>query len=207
MYAFLLLALPALVIWYCTGNSRYSVNSFIPPVLISVFIAVFLCLAKEFLFVSSVIVEQNYFTYTAKLIINLTVIPCALLALLFYFISRDSLTYKIHSFLPLEASFYAILLPFYVITGEEKISFFLNICLPVLIVSSLLFSQAMLYKSEKSPKEHKWGTFLIAALPMAVPSIIQGLWMFGMHPFFYSIISVAFACLSVILFRKNRPNQ
>ena len=140
MYAFLLLALPGAIVWHCTTNRSYKFKAFIPPVLLGVFSAVIICIIREFLLTSADIVEESFFLYFICDALNNTALPALILFAAFYFISNDKIKYKFLSIFPLEASFFAILLPFTVITGENRISFFLNTCLPLIFLSSISIS-------------------------------------------------------------------
>ena len=213
MYAFLLLALPGAIVWHCTTNRSYKFKAFIPPVLLGAFCAVIICIIREFLLTSADIVEESFFTYFICDALNNTALPALILFAAFYFISKDNIEYKFLSIFPLEASFFAILLPFTVITGENRISFFLNTCFPLIFLSSISISTtASLFSLKVKSKNVILCMRAVSILAFFIPSFAKALWMFGTGvlvyiPFTVIISAAALLTASKIKFDVSYTNM
>ncbi|MBO4404077.1 MAG: hypothetical protein J5780_01950 [Treponema sp.] len=212
MYAFLLLALPALIIRYCFTDRTFSSKQFIPPVLTGLFLGIFLCMAREFFFVSSSLTVNSLPVYFFNDMLSYSVLPSAAVLLIFNLISRDRAEYKAASVFPLEASFYAVLLPFTVISSDEKTSFFLNIILPVLTAAALFAQSAFVTLSAKNALKKSTSVILKAAavlVPAVIPFVKQ-IWFFGGSIILYLACTVIVTVLSLLLFafaQKERADS
>ncbi|MBP5251326.1 MAG: hypothetical protein J6Z17_02815 [Treponema sp.] len=205
MYAFLLLALPGAIVWHCTTNRSYKFKAFIPPVLLGVFCAVILCIIREFLLTSADIVEESFFSFFLKDLLNNTALPAFIIYAAFFFISKDKPDYKVLSILPLEASFFAILLPFTVITGENRVSFFLNTCFPLIFLSCISVSTTTAFYSLKAEsKLHIWLFRTAAAAVFFVPSFTKTVWMFGYSALLYIPLTLLISAGSLYLAVKAK---
>ena len=116
MFLFAFLILPIFLAWYCF----YKKNSkILPSILIGIVCAVVLCLILALFTFSHRIVPYDFPKNLTHLLLTQTVLPLLVPYLLFVIFSKDNLEYKMESFLPLSLSFFAVYLPFIILTTAE----------------------------------------------------------------------------------------
>lgn len=213
MYLFLLVAIPAAVAGYMFAQPEHERKSFVPPVLCGCIMAVLICAVKAmFIFTEHVWTASFVSGFSMRFLFQ-WLLPVGALYALFLLVSRDSCGYKLSAFFPLTASFYAVFVPFLVITGEERPSLFLLFAKPVLGVSALQLVSFFLRKlccGIKAKSALRVVVYaLLAFVCLMVPPALETLWYFGSPLFLWLPLCLVFsaaAAASCLSCRKETVN-
>ena len=177
MFLFAFLILPIFLAWYCF----YKKNSkILPSILIGIVCAVVLCLILALFTFSHRIVPYDFPKNLTHLLLTQTVLPLLVPYLLFVIFSKDNLEYKMESFLPLSLSFFAVYLPFIILTTAEGLysgfSLFIKPILFLMMILVCAFSVKQINKSIISKKVIPVILFtFVFVIFMIIPSIVEAL--------------------------------
>ena len=202
MHLFLLFSIPFILIWYILTATEYKWTSFIPPVLTGMLIATAACFIKEFFIFYSHTATASFASQFIYLSARDSLIPVTLLCAVFFFLSKDDWDYKAKSIAPLTLSFFAIYIPYFVITGKEPQSAYLNIIKPVLF-TSLSLTESILFSSTISSVKKKNSLsavfiFSIAA-SLFIPSLAESVWYYSMNTVIWILISILYISVPVLV--------
>lgn len=204
MYSFLILSIPAAVIFYCCIHTEYSFKSFFGPIAIGLTAGIASAIFKEYFIFSAYVATSGFFEHFLH-ILKTTIFPPVILFALWDFLSKDDTKYKTTSAFPLLASFYAIFLPYISISSPEKHSFFFLFENPILFICTAFFAQALYLKTKRSiesKQKNKTAAFAIAFIVISsVLPIIQTLWYFKIFGFVHAVIAVIFAAATFIFYK------
>ena len=177
MFLFSFLVLPVLLVWFCF----YKKNSkLLPSILFGMICAVVLSLFLVLFTFSHRIIPYDFRENLTYLLLNQTVLPLLIPYFLFVVFSRDNWEYKIENFLPLELSFFAVYLPFIILTTAEGLysgfSLFIKPILFLVMILVCAFSVKQIYKSIISKKVIPIILFTVVfVIFMIIPSIVEAL--------------------------------
>ena len=204
MYSFLILSIPATVIFYCFNHSKYSFKNFLAPIAIGLTAGIVSAIFKEYFIFSAYIATSGFFEHFMH-ILKTTLLPPIILFALWDFFSKDDIKYKTTTAFPLLASFYAIFLPYISISSPEKHSFFFLFENPLLFICSSFFAQTLYLKiklSIESKTKNKIPALSIAFIVSAsVSPAIQTLWYFKMFGFAHTVLTIIFAGATFIFYK------
>lgn len=179
MYSFLLLAIPAATLCYCFSHSEYRFRNFLIPALTGMMAGILAACIKEF-FIFSVYIPKGSVPGNMLHLFKPTFFPCLALCGLLTFFSKDDRQYKATALFPLISSFYAVYLPYTVISGPESRSFFLLFISPVLTLCTALSVQTAVFLIGRKVLSCGWKSSLpyIVLFPAAtaVQPAIHALW-------------------------------
>ncbi|WP_276781063.1 hypothetical protein [Treponema succinifaciens] len=204
MYSFLILSIPATVIFYCCIHTEYSFKSFFGPIAIGLTAGIISAIFKEYFIFSAYVATSGFFEHFLH-ILKTTFFPPVILFAFWDLFSKDGTRYKTTSAFPLLASFYAIFLPYISISSPEKHSFFFLFENPILFICTAFFSQAFYLKiklSIESKKKNKTAVFAIAFVVISsILPAIQTLWYFKIFGFAHAVLAVIFAMATFIFYK------
>ena len=201
MYSFLILSIPAAVVFYCCIHTEYKFKSFLAPIAIGLTAGIAAAVFKEYFIFSAYVATSGFLEHFLH-ILKETFLPPLILFALWEFLSKDDTKYKNTASFPLLASFYAIFLPYISISSPEKNSLFFLFENPFLFILTVFFDQAIYYKikiSIKSGEKHK--TAVLAAAFVAassIPPAIQTIWYFKISEFAHIALAVIFFAATLI---------
>ncbi|WP_308692526.1 hypothetical protein [uncultured Treponema sp.] len=204
MYSFLILSIPAAIVFYCCIHTEYSFKSFFAPIAIGLTAGIVSAIFKEYFIFSAYVATSGFFEHFLH-ILKTTLLPPAFLFALWDLFSKDETRYKATAAFPLLASFYAIFLPYTSISSPEKHSFFFLFENPILFICTAFFAQALYLKikiSIKSKQKNK--TAILAIVFVIISSVlpaIQTLWYFKIFGFAHIVFSVIFAAATFIFYK------
>lgn len=175
MLLFLLLLMPLTLILFLY---KKPLKTAFPLVFIGFACAILVCGLKGFFMFSHRIVYYSFLRTWISLFLTQTFLPIVILYGLFFVISHDDLNYKTDAFVPLIFSFYAVYLPFTVISETESIySGFQILIKPVLFGSMLMlfgFLSSSLFSAFLSKNKKKAAILSVAAFLFFIfPSFIE----------------------------------
>ncbi|MCQ2582312.1 MAG: hypothetical protein MJ160_00250 [Treponema sp.] len=209
MLLFLVFLIPLLLTLYYFFSEK---RNFILVTTIGLVTSILVCLVRLFVFYSHrLIIDsfiQNYFFY----LVRLAIIPIGLLYGVFFLLTRDTVEYKLKAFFPLVASFFAVYLPYYIISASgpsySGYDCFLRPALYAAMIVQLSYSINNLYKFvvEKDQKGIIISS-VIAAVYLLFPAAVDSSYMIGRGFGFAVILSIMFiaypAFISVLKFLKK----
>ncbi|MCR4734975.1 MAG: hypothetical protein K5829_08235 [Treponema sp.] len=200
MLVFLFTVLPIALIFFLLSSKNRS-NRFL--VLLGIICAALLCIVKAlFVFAHRIVPAafgQNYLFY----LMNEYFLPQFILYGLFFLISKDKLDFKLKSYFPLLTSFYALYMPYCIIsaTESEVYSGFSIFVKPMLYLAMLTQCGLSFYAftSEKKKSVLKIIiSILLLIVYLFVPAIIETLYIMNMLPVLFIIISVIYIALPFV---------
>ncbi len=212
MNIFLLISIPSILIWTILTNPEYRWTSFVPPIIIGLLTAILTCFIKEFFIFYSHISTSNFLAHFAYLSLRDSIIPVLVLNLAFFLLSKDDWDYKIESIAPLAHSFFAVYIPYFVLTGKEPQSLFLNIIKPLLFsalpISSSLLCSGLISCIRKKNSLSAAIIFAIIAV-LLLPSLTESIWYYNMNSLIWIILTAVYIFAAVILtvLKKSRKEE
>lgn len=217
MYSFLLLAIPAGLLWYIFSDKKRKAVFSIIPIIAGIFTGTAYTFILKFVVTLNENVTDSAFSYINTINLRYNLLPVFIISTVFFFLSKDSIEYKVKSFIPLSLSFQEICTAYFVIGNQEKGSFFLLICLPALVCSTYLASGFLLEKAvnifEKTSKAIIKSSALVltSIILIALIPAVQSLWFFNKADFIYILSSIILFALTVavtaFLYKKNTESS
>lgn len=210
MYLFLLVAFPAFFIGWLFAQPDYKRTSYLFPIISGAIIAALVCTIKA-LFVFS---KHTWTTFFLSGFIHLlfveVLLPCALLYGAFLFFSKDDNDYRASSFLPLMAAFYAVFIPYRVITMSEPLSVFPLFVKPIIYVSMVSYLSSIAFElfaaiddKNKNKIIHYSG---VAFLSACFPPALEAWWHLGGKLYFIIPLAVIYTALAFALYLKMKKD-
>lgn len=212
MLLFMLILFPALSVLFLLNaqDKAYRgvfASGVISGAVVCVFVSVFKFLHRipEYSFASN-------FSYFA---VNEYVLPLALLYLLFFFLVKDPLMFRVNSFFLLEGGFFSIYMPYYIIVScPSAFSFYELFLKPSIWVSMVALVAFFLRSLAITEIKGSKGKFILlcvlVALSLFVPSLLNAIWILNwLKPLFivlsaiYIAAGVCFLVLDLIFFKDS----
>ena len=196
------LLLPLILTAWCLYKKDTRIISVI---FIGLIAGVLVCGFKAFFLYSHRIIPYSFSENVVYLLVRQTLLPVALIYGLFCLWSRDTFEFKAESFCPLLLSFYALYLPYTIISTAEQVytafSLLVKPCLFCAMILILAFFMCKLQKSvagKKTVQAVLWGIlFLIAVV---IPSFIEGMFVMDMSYFLILLLSGIYSAALPVLF-------
>ena len=203
MLLFLLLLMPLTLILFLYKKPLRTVY---PLIFIGFACAVLLCGFKGFFMFSHRIVYYSFWRTFLSLFLTQTFLPIVILYGLFFAISHDELSFKTDAFVPLIFTFYAVFLPFTVISETESIFSGYEILLKPALYGSMLvlmgFLTSSLFNAVFSNNIKKTVLLsVIALIFLAGPALIETLYLLTSVHFLIVLVSgIYVGCVLLYLF-------
>ncbi|MBO7638308.1 MAG: hypothetical protein J6S91_04965, partial [Treponema sp.] len=137
------------------------------------------------------------------LLLTQTILPIVLCLAAFLIFSRDSAVYKAESLGPMLAAFYAVVVPFTVISGPDKTTVFMNFGKPLLY--SGMFILLSLFAALGTAKMAQKKIFIaipfyiIALVQIPIPAFIENRWYYTMDSMSLTV-SIAYAAIALFFY-------
>lgn len=203
MYTFLFACIPLIVLLVCCSSGKHNWKSFIPPVAIGGLVALVFYLSRKFVFFN----RYTWTTDLASAVVHITVydviIPFVICMAVFCIFDRSKLVYKAESIAPLMLTFFAVMVPYNIISGDDGIASFMIFGKPLLYAGMpiLVSVFATLGAEFVEKKQLVPGIlFFVLGLPwLVVPAIVETLWYYSGNSV-YIFVSAGFAVASVLIY-------
>ena len=180
MYMFLLLSIPSAFICFMLTERNYGWTSFIPPMLAGALAAMVVCFTKAFFIFSGHLYTEQFLHNMLYLLLHDTLLPVVLCTAFFACISKDGADYKAAAVFPLAGAFFAVAVPFGVLTGAERSAPFLLFVKPVLMAAMAAAVSALARTAcsavAKGSKALCVPLLAAALLCLAVPPAVETAW-------------------------------
>ncbi|MBQ7168248.1 MAG: hypothetical protein IJR93_15030 [Treponema sp.] len=178
MYAFILLAIPCLLLFFL--RSPLAKGSYWLAFSLGFFPALAWCIIDEFFVFSAYRAVPALGRTYAHILIKDIVLPAVLLCGPYFLISRRKPSDRAFALLVVLAAFYMAYLPYGVISGEERFSFFCALVKPVLICSHVILLAMCCTGLCRSVAAKRKPLAVLFALGMivfpALPPLAESLW-------------------------------
>ena len=138
MFLFLILVLPAALVYYL---SKEDDRAEISVVLTGFLSSALSCTLKAFFGFMHRIPSAGFWLNFLYIVFSQTAVPAVVVFLLFVYLSKDTIEFRIGSYFPLLCSFYAVYLPYHIMAGSgSAYSFFELFLKPLMYLAMLLAS-------------------------------------------------------------------
>ena len=182
MFLFLIILLPSALAYYLISADDKAV---IPVALTGVLSSALFCALKAFFSFMYRIPSASFLPNYAYVLFGQILVPSAVVYLLFFFLSKDDLSFRVKSYFPLLCSFFAVYLPYHVIAGSASsysvFELFLKPVLYLMMLESSALCVRFVFRSfgEKNKKTKAvWISALCTSL--LVPAAIETAWFIGL---------------------------
>ncbi|MCK9169072.1 MAG: hypothetical protein M0P01_01510 [Treponema sp.] len=214
MFLFLIILLPSALVY---SLINFDDKAVIPVVLTGVLSSVLFCALKAFFSFMYRVAAAEFLSNYAYILFGQTLAPVAVVYMLFFFLSKDDVSFRIKSYFPLMCSFYSIYMPFHIIAGSgSSYSAFELFLKPVLylmmLVSSSLCVRFVFRSFGTRDIKPKIIWILVLCVSLLLPAAIETLWFIGFPVWIWLVlwmVYVFFAACGYInagkddLFMKN----
>ncbi|MCR5764142.1 MAG: hypothetical protein K6G00_12255 [Treponema sp.] len=208
MHTFLLISMPAIMIWAIITNPEYRWTSFVPPALTGLIIAIITCAIKEFFIFYSHIATTNSFAHFLYLAARDSIIPMTVLFLIFMILSKDERNYIIESIVPLSLSFFSAYIPYFILRGKEPQSMFLSVIKPLLFISLSFLASAAVKCMHSYIKNNNKPFIALAAFAtiicLILPSMIETIWYYNINRIIWLLLSIIYISAAFCFTLKSR---
>lgn len=210
MYLFLLAALPAFCLGWLFSQPSYERTAFIPALLWGLLSATVVCTIKAFFFFTTFVWTGSFVSGFIHVLVTDAILPCILLYAVFLFFSKDDNDYKANAFLPLMASFYAVYIPYRVLSMTEPLSVFPLFVKPVLFVSMVSFLSSLVHRFFSALDAKKVGALIgycfVGIVVACVPAALEAWWHLGGKLLFVVPLAILYAALAFVVYLKLKKD-
>ena len=207
MYLFLLTFIPLSILFFTHIGSSNSWKNFIPQMIFALVIASAVCCIKEFFIFSFYIKTDSFIKNCLHVFFKDSALPFIALGICHLLLCKDDFEYKTEAFFVLLASFYALYIPYFVISAMERNSIYYLFFKPIVFAEmSLLISLVIpLFLNKKTTKNTK-EIILLSAITMLiclVPAVIENLWYFSILKILWLIVFCIYTYVCGLFFYKK----
>ena len=179
-------------------------KTLIPLIFFGTMAAALLCAFRAFFLFAHRVIPYSFGDNFVFLFFRQVFLPLIILYGLFFFISRDSLDFKIEMFLPLMTSFYMLYLPFCIISSAEGLYSAFGLFVKPILFAAMLFQLSFsLWGLKKSFEERKillavmYGFLLL--LYIIAPALIEAFYMISAGFLLSLLFSILYCAIPVFL--------
>lgn len=205
MFLFLILLFPT-VLCFCCFHSTKKIYGFLVAsgaflgILASGCTALFSYMHR----IPEFSVCSNFFYYFLKEY----VLPLVLVYALYFFATKDSVEFKIKAFFPVSAAFYAVYMPYCVISSSSAaFSFFQLFIKPVLMLSMVFMASFFAYRIYCAAVLKNISKIIVlsflALIALLVPPALETMYLLCIALPVVYIVAVVFALFALVLFFVN----
>ena len=200
MLSFLFIVLPLSLLVYFLYDKN---SKFFCPMLVGVLCAVLLCAFKVFFTYSHRLIPVSFSENFAYYLLNQSCAPLCGVSLIYFLITKDSLENKIHAFFPLITAFYAVYLPYLVVSGTTSVysgyAIFMKPLVFLAMVVQCALSLRCIFASVKS-KNVVFAAINIVLIVayLIIPAIIEALYAMNMSFVAVIVLSAVYVIIPIV---------
>ena len=200
MLTFLFLVLPLSLIFYYLFNKD---SKFFGAMLVGVLCAVLLCAFKVFFTYSHRLIPDSFSENFVYYLLNESCLPLCGVSLIFFLIKKDSLENKTNLFFPLIAAFYAVYLPYLVISRTTSVysgyAIFIKPVVYLAMIVQCALSLRCIFSSIKSKKIVFVAINLVLIVAyLIIPAIIETLYAMNVNFVAMIVLSAVFVIIPIV---------
>lgn len=196
------LILPLLLAAYCIYKKDKRI---IPVICLGVIVAVLVCGFRAFFLYSHRIIPYSFGKNALYLLIRQSLLPVLLVYGIFFFWSKDELSFKVDCFLPLLMSFYALYLPYNIISTSGHVFTMFPLFVKPVIFAVMIFSIALFLRCMEKALERK--SYVLAGLwitasviSLIIPALLETMYVLDMSYALVLLLSVIYCALIPVLY-------
>ncbi len=203
MLTFLILLFPLSIASYCAVKKQK--EDFI-PICIGLISGILVCAFKIVFVYSHRLVPASFLENFLFYFINQTFLPVLVLYGVFVLVSKDDCNFKLQSFFPLMAAFYASYLPYTIIRNSTSVYLAFDIFTKPLLFLSLIINLSLLLTLIVNAKNNKNTklfllNILLFTIAIILPAVIETLHTLNQLPALYmALIAVYFLSTATNIF-------
>lgn len=206
MFLFTLLFFPLLITSYCF---YYKSHKLVPVISIGLVVAILVCSFQAVFTFAHRVIPYNFAGNYLYLLFRQSLLPVGIIYAVFFLVSKDDIDFKLDSFFPLLLSFYAIYLPFVIITSSEGLySSFSLFFKPILFGAMLVeLSICLNYFYKLLNEKNIMLAVLVAVfflIYLCLPALFETYYLIKMHTVLTLIFGILYSLLpaAVIYLKK-----
>ena len=197
---FLLLPLLLTAYWIYKKDTRI-----IPIICLGVIVAVLVCGFRAFFLYSHRIIPYSFGKNALYLMIRQSFLPVVLVYGIFFLWSKDELSFKVDAFLPLLMSFYALYLPYNIISTSDQVFTMFPLFVKPVIFAVMIFSIALFLRCMEKAIERKsyvLAGFWIAGcvISLVIPALLETMYVLDMNYALVLLLSAVYCALIPVLY-------
>lgn len=182
MFLFLIILLPSALAYYLISADDKAV---IPVALTGVLSSALFCALKAFFSFMYRVPSASFLPNYAYVLLGQTLIPSAVVYLLFFFLSKDELSFRVKSYFPLLCSFFAVYLPYHVIAGSASsysvFELFLKPALYLMMLAASALCVRFVFRSFGENNRKKKIVWIAAlCVSLLAPAAVETAWFIGL---------------------------
>ncbi len=202
MYLFMFLLLPLLLAAYCIYKKDKHI---IPAIFLGIIVAVLVCGFRAFFLYAHRIVPYSFEKNAIYLLMRQSLLPVILVYGIYFFWSKDELSYKFKTFLPLMLSFYMLYLPYNIISTSDLVFTSFPLFIKPVIFSVMIFSIALFLRCVEKSLENKKYFFvvlwiLVSVVSLVVPALLETMYILDMNYALVLILSALYCVITPLAF-------
>jgi hypothetical protein len=209
MYLFLIILFPAALAWYIISTDDKAAVS---VVLTGALSSVLFCALKAFFTFMYHLASTAFLPDYAYILFGQILVPVIIVYLLFFFLSRDTVSFRIKSYFPLMCSFFSVYLPYHILAGSaSSYSVFELFMKPIIYLMMLVMSALCIkfvYRSftEKNKKmQIQWILLLLVSL--LVPAAVETVWFTGLPVWLWLVLWLVYVFFAVCGYINDRERD
>ena len=200
MLLFLFIVLPLALVFYYLFNKD---SKFFLATLVGVLCAVLLCAFKVFFTYSHRLIPDSFSENFAFYLLNESCLPLCGVSLIYFLIIKDSIENKINFFFSLICSFYAIYLPYLVVSRTTSVysgyAIFIKPLVYLAMIVQCALSLRCILSSIKSKKIVFVAINIVLILAyLIIPAVIETLYVLNMSFIVLIIISAVYVIIPLV---------
>ena len=202
MYLFMFLLLPLILTAYCFYKKNTRI---IPAIFLGIIVAVLVCGFRAFFLYAHRIVPFSFEKNAVYLLMRQTLLPVILVYGIFFLWSKDELSYKIESFMPLMVSFYMLYLPYNILSTSGHVFTTFPLFVKPVIFAVMLFSITLFLHCMEKCIEKKSYVFaglwiFISIINLVIPALLETMYILDMNYALVLILSALYCVITPLAF-------
>ena len=198
MYLFMIFLLPLILAAYCIYKKDKRI---VPVIFVGLIAAVLVCGFKAFFLYSHRIVPFSFGKNVIFLLVRQTLLPVLLVYGIFFVWSKDELSFKIEAFYPLVMSFYALYLPYTIISTSDHVITSFQLFVKPAGFAVMFFSLSIIMRRLEvfiSEKKYAFiGIFgALALIYLIIPALLESMYILDVNYFLVLLLSAVYCLLA-----------
>ena len=196
------LLLPLILAAYCFYKKDKRV---IPAIFLGIIVAVLVCGFRAFFLYAHRIVPFSFEKNAIYLLMRQSLLPVILVYGIYFFWSKDELSYRIETFFPLMISFYMLYLPYNIISTSGHVFTTFPLFVKPVIFAVMIFSIALFLSHVEKAFENKRYVFvalwiIVSIISLVIPALLESMYILDMNYALVLILSALYCVITPLAF-------
>ena len=196
------LLLPLILAAYCFYKKDKRV---IPAIFLGIIVAVLVCGFRAFFLYAHRIVPFSFEKNAIYLLMRQSLLPVIMVYGIYFFWSKDELSYRIETFFPLMISFYMLYLPYNIISTSGHVFTTFPLFVKPVIFAVMIFSIALFLSHVEKAFENKRYVFvalwiIVSIISLVIPALLESMYILDMNYALVLILSALYCVITPLAF-------